>query len=129
MILRDIQRGEVIVIGLDLVTLIDGESHGTEDIYDLVSYLGIRMELALLMLLLRERDIDGLLLVAGFSLLRLELLVHLVKFTLRPVLDLIDHLTVIGLELLRDLPHLFHERSDLSFLGIHDTLFVLIDTL
>ena len=81
------------------------------------------------MLLFRKRHIDSLLLVARFSLLSLELLVHLVKFALRPVLDLVDHLTVVRLELLRDLAHLLHERADLSFFGIHDTLLVLIDTL
>ena len=116
MILRNVERREVIVIGLDLITFVNGETHGTEYINDLVSYLGIRMEITSLKLLCRKRYIDSLCFVSGLLFFCLKLGIKSIEFFGCPIPDLVDHLAVIGLQLLRDLTHLLHERTDLAFL-------------
>ena len=67
-ILRGIQCGKVVIIGLDLGSFIYAEAHGCEDIDQLVTHLGYRMEVTGLAALCRHGDIDLLTLVAQLHL-------------------------------------------------------------
>ena len=62
MALGEIQFGEVVVVGLDIGTFGDGESHVGEDRGEFVHHLAERMNAALLGggLAQRQRDVDGL---------------------------------------------------------------------
>ena len=67
------------------------------------------MEIALLELLGRKCYVDGLSLVTCLLLSCLELCVHSIELLCSPVPELVYHLAVLGLLLLRDLAHLLHE--------------------
>ena len=62
MAFREIQLGEVVVVGLDVRTFGDGEAHVGEDRGEFVPDLAERMNAALLgqRIAQRQRDIDGL---------------------------------------------------------------------
>ena len=67
-ILRGIQCGKVIIIGLDLGSFIYAEAHGCEDIDQLITHLGYGMQVTGRAALCRHGDIDLLTLVAQLHL-------------------------------------------------------------
>ena len=70
MVLRGVQRSEIIVIGLDLGTLIHLKAHGCENVGQLVAHSGYRVKIAVTDLNRRHGNIDLL----GFVTLLLLLL-------------------------------------------------------
>ena len=62
MVFREIQLGEIVIVGLDVGTLGDGEAHVGEDRGELVDHLRDRMDAADLerRFAHRQRDVDAL---------------------------------------------------------------------
>ena len=112
MILRCIQRREVVIIILNLGALVDREAHPREDIDQLVPDLRDRMQAADLSVRGRQRDVDLLALIAGLKLLLLHPLIERVEVIDRPALELVDLLSEIGLLRRLNLLHVLHELTD-----------------
>ena len=126
-ILRRVQRREVVVVGLDLGALIDLEAHGSEDVDQLVLHLGDRMEPSLLNADRGLGDVDLLPLIAHLKLLCADGVLHVLEMLLRPVSQDVDVLSVGCLVLLRNVPHFLHQMSDLPCLVVQERLSELIE--
>lgn len=79
MILRRVQRREVVVVILNLRALVNREAHPRENVDQLVPDLRHRMEAPDLSVRGRQRDVDLLALVAGLKLLLLRLLIERIE--------------------------------------------------
>lgn len=112
MILRRVQRREVVVVILNLRALVNREAHPQENVDQLVPDLRHRMEAPDLSVRGRQRDVDLLALVAGLKLLLLHLLIERIEVIDCPALQLVDLLAEIGLLRRLDLLHISHELAD-----------------
>ena len=127
MVLGRIQRSEVVVIGLDLRSLIDIESHAGENVHDLVLHLGVRMKVSSPDLHCRNSDVDLLFLIPALQLQSPCLLFHLLKILQDPVLQLVHALAEFRFLFRGAVPHLFHEPVYQASLAVQVLFPELID--
>ena len=85
MVLRSVQGGEIIVIGLDLRALVYLKAHGTKNINELVADQGDGVQITGLHLLGGHGDVHLLTLVSGLQLLLFHLDIQLGKLLGRPL--------------------------------------------
>ena len=126
MILRRVQRREVVVIVLNLGTLEDLEAHAGEDIDQLVPDLRDRMQIAGNAPAGGHGDVDLLALILRLQLPALHLIIHGIEIFKRPVLESVDVLAEFSPLRRIDILHITHELSDPSAL-IQETFLQLID--
>ena len=118
MILRGIERGEVVVVGLDLRALVNLKAHARKRLDHLISDQRVRVEIAARNFRARQRDINLLCLVAVIQLCLSRLLFECGQLFKHPVLQRIHFLAEIRLFLRRYALHLLHESADQAVLPV-----------
>ena len=116
MILRRIERREIVVIRLDLAALVDFKAHRGEDVNQFLPDLCHGMKMARMHFDSRFCDIDLLGLVAGCEFLLFHTRIQLAEALRRPVLQFVDCLAVFTPLVRRDAAHILHERADFAAL-------------
>ena len=116
MVLRQVQRLEVVVVLLNLRAFLDREAHAEKDVLDALERQRQRMQVAERLLAARQRDIDLLALEALLHLACLELLVLLLDQLCNLRLCLVDDLADLRTVFLRECAHAAQDRRELALL-------------
>ena len=114
MILRNVQGFEIVVVGLDIRTLCDRESHADKDILDFIQNKIDRMLLADRNFSARHRDIQCLALELALEGNCFQTLLVLSQARFNRRAEVIDHLTKRRTFLRREAAHILHQSRDLA---------------
>ena len=114
MILRNVQGFEIVVVGLDIRTLCDRESHADKNILDFIQNKIDRMLLANRNFSARHRDIEGLALELALEGNCLQTLLVLSQTCFNRRAELVDHLTERRTLLRSEAAHILHQSRDLA---------------